>query len=110
MMLAKAFRENVGIEQEKAEALASTIFDAIRGNLASKSDLAALGAETKAEFAAVRADLRELEQRIDLKFGQVELKFEKIERQIDRVVVRLGGLVVVVAGLIVAASHLWPPH
>ena len=46
MMLAKAFRENAGIEQAKAEALATTIFDAIRDNVATKSDLAALGAET----------------------------------------------------------------
>jgi hypothetical protein len=39
MQLAKAFRENAGLDQAKAEALATTIFDAIRDNVATKSDL-----------------------------------------------------------------------
>ena len=38
MTLAKAFRD-AGIEQEKAEQLADTIFDAIRDNVATKADL-----------------------------------------------------------------------
>lgn len=38
MTLAKVFRD-AGIEQEKAETIAETIFDAIRDNVATKSDL-----------------------------------------------------------------------
>jgi hypothetical protein len=55
MMLAKAFRENAGLEQAKAEVLASTIFDAIRDNVATKSDL------------------KLLEQRLDLRFARLAL-------------------------------------
>ena len=45
---------------------------------------------------ATKADLRELEQRLELK--------------IDRVVIRLGSLSVVLFGLLFAALHVWPPH
>lgn len=69
--------EDAGIERGKAERVASVIFDAIRENVA-----------TKADVAAVRADLTLVEHRL---------------------LTRLGGLVVVVAGGVVAALHYWPP-
>jgi hypothetical protein len=84
LTLTRAF-EDRGINREAAERIATKIFDSIRGNVATK------------------ADLRELEQRF-------ELRFEQLERRIDRVVVWLGALVVVVVGLLFAALQRWPPH
>jgi hypothetical protein len=81
MTLAKAFRD-AGIEQAKAEALSSTIFDAIRDNVATKADL------QRAE-QALRSDLRDVEHRLTLR--------------------GLGALVTGF-GLLFAALHYWPPH
>ena len=117
MMLAKAFRENAGLEQTKAEALATTLFDAIRDNVVTKGDLTVLAASMRADLARVEAatksDLDKLGAAMKADLTRVEagsnLRFEKLERQIDRMVVRLGALVVVVAGLLLGALHYWPP-
>jgi len=84
LTLTRAF-EGAGLKSDDAERIATEIYDAIHDNVATKTDL------------------RELEQRL-------ELRFEKLERQIDRMVIRLGALVVVVAGLLFAALQRWPPH
>lgn len=89
--LTNAF-EAAGIERKAAEHLAAEIFDAIRENVATKSDIA----ELKADIAAVGGEMREMELRTDAR--------------IDRVVTRLGSLVVIIAGLLFAALHYWPPH
>jgi hypothetical protein len=77
--------EGSGMQSAAAERIATEIYDAIHDNVATK------------------ADLRELEQRLDL-------RFEQLDRRIDGMVVRLGALVVIVAGLLFGALHLWPPH
>jgi hypothetical protein len=77
--------EGAGFKSEDAERIATEIYDAIHDNVATK------------------IDLRELEQRLDL-------RFEQLERRLDRMVVRLGALVVVIAGLLFAALQRWPPH
>jgi hypothetical protein len=69
---------DANIDRQKAEKIATEIFDAIHDNVATK------------------ADLRELELRLDAR--------------IDRVVVRLGTLIVAVATLLFAALRYWPPH
>jgi hypothetical protein len=74
--------EDAGIPRDKAQRVASVIFDAIHDNVA-----------TKADVQAVRSDLG---ARIDL----VE----------HRLLTLLGGLMVVLSGAIVAALHYWPPH
>jgi hypothetical protein len=74
--------EDAGIPRDKAQRVASVIFDAIHDNVA-----------TKADVQAVRSDLG---ARIDL----VE----------HRLLTRLGGLVIVVGGALFAALHYWPPH
>lgn len=84
LALAHALEEG-GIARAAAERISTEIFDAIHDNVA-----------TKADVAAVRADLRELEQRLD--------------RRIDQMVMRLGAVVVVVAGVLFTALHYWPPH
>jgi hypothetical protein len=84
LTLTRAF-EGAGFKSGDAERIATEIYDAIHDNVA-----------TKADVAAVRADLREMKLRL--------------EKQIDRTVVRLGALVVIVVGLLFAALHYWPPH
>ena len=84
LTLTRAF-EGAGLKSDDAERIATEIYDAIHDNVATKTDL------------------RELEQRL-------ELRFERLERQIDRMVIRLGALAVVVAGLLFAAFQRWPPH
>ncbi len=76
--------EDAGIEQTKAERVASAIFDAIRDNVA-----------TKADIAAVRADV-----------VAVEAKLTLVEH---RLLTRLGGLMIVVGGALFAAPHYWLP-
>jgi hypothetical protein len=88
MTLAKAFRD-AGIEQEKAEQLATTIFDAIRDNVATKSDLQHVE-------QTLKTDLQSFEQRIDLKFARLGLS-------------GIGALVVGLSALFAAFQH-WPPH
>jgi hypothetical protein len=75
---------DANIDRQKAERIATEIFDAIHDSVATKQDL------------------RELELRLDA-------RFEAVGRQIDRVVTRLGALVVVLAGLILAAIRYLPP-
>jgi len=77
--------ESSGMQSAAAERIATEIYDAIHDNVATKTDL------------------REMEQRLSL-------RFEQVERRIDGMVTRLGAVVVVVAGLLFAALHYWPPH
>jgi hypothetical protein len=73
------------IDRQKAERIATAIFDAIHDNVATKNDVLAL------------------EHRMLLRFAEIEAR-------IDRVVVRLGSLMVMLTGLLFAASYQWPPH
>jgi hypothetical protein len=75
LMLAKAFRD-AGFEQEKAENLAQSIFDAIRDNVATKSDL------QRVELA-LRRDIQVLQSHVDSDIqvlqGHVDTRFAKVE-------------------------------
>ena len=70
-----------------AERIATEIYDAIHDNVATKTDL------------------RELEQRLDLRFEQLERRVDGVEH---RLITRLGG--VIIAGPSFAALRYWPPH
>jgi hypothetical protein len=70
------------VVRAKAERIASTIFDAIRDNVA-----------TKADIASVRADV-----------AAVEAKLTLVEH---RLLTRLGGLAVVLTGAAMAVLHYW---
>jgi hypothetical protein len=83
LTLTRAF-EGAGMQSEAAERIATEIYDAIHDNVATK------------------ADLRELELRLGM-------RFEQVERRIDGMVVRLGALVVIVATVLFGALHYWPP-
>jgi hypothetical protein len=73
---------DANIDRQKAERIATEIFDAIHDNVATKQDLQLLRTEIEAKIDLVRHQL----------------------------LTRLGGLVVAVAGLLFAALHYWPPR
>jgi hypothetical protein len=85
---------DANIDRQKAERIATEIFDAIHEHVATKQDLQNVEAALKAEVATVKFDLREVELRL--------------EARIDRVVVRLGSLTVILAGIILAAIRYLP--
>lgn len=91
LSLTRAF-EGAGIGSQAAERLATEIYDAIHDNVATK------------------ADLRDLERRLDVRFEAINTRFEQVEREIDATLARPGIIIVVVAGLLFAALHYWPPH
>ena len=78
LTLARALEEG-GASRDAAEHIATEIYDAIHDNVATKTDV-------EHAVATLRAELREIEQRI---------------------VIRLGGLLVVVAGLASTIVHFW---
>ena len=67
---------DANIDRQKAERIATEIFDAIHDNVATKADVDRLGACIDQVESGLRAEMRELELRL--------------ERRIDRTVVRLG--------------------
>jgi hypothetical protein len=77
------------IDRQKAERIATEIFDAIHDNVATKQDLQRVEAALKTDIAAVRSNI------------------ELVKHQL---ITRLGGLMVVLATLLFAALHYWPPH
>jgi hypothetical protein len=80
---------DANIDRQKAERIATEIFDAIHDNVTTKQDLQLVKATLKTDVAAVRAELCEVELRL--------------ETRVDRIVVRLGSLIVILAGIILAA-------
>ena len=85
---------DANIDRQKAERIATEIFDAIHDNVATKQDLQNVEASLKAEIATVKAEMLELELRV--------------ESRIDRIVVRLGSVMVILAGIILAAIRYLP--
>lgn len=72
--------ESGGMESQAAEKVATEIYDAIHDNVATKTDL------------------REMEQRLDL-------RFEQLDRRIDAMVMRLGGMIVIGTGALIAIKY-----
>src|SRR5436309_15255500 len=90
------------IDRPAAERIATEIFDAIQGNVATKSDMERLEAATRADVAAVKVDVERLE-------AATKADFQRLETHIDaqtaalrsemmlvehRLLTRLGGLMV----------------
>ena len=73
--------ESGGMQSEAAERIATEIYDAIHNNVATKTDL------------------REMEQRLDL-------RFEQLDRRIDAMVMRRGGMIVIGTGVLIAIKYL----
>jgi hypothetical protein len=85
---------DANIDRQRAERIATEIFDAIHENVATKQDLQHFEAALKTDIAAVKSDMRELELRL--------------EARIDRVVLRLGSLNVILTGIVLAAIRYLP--
>ena len=94
LTLTRAF-EGAGLKSGDAERIATEIYDAIHDNVATK------------------ADLRELEQRLDLRFAALDGLFAALDGRFAalelRLTLRLGAAAVIVAGLLFSALHYWPP-
>ena len=107
--LANALAE-AKIDRPAAEPTATEIFDAIQGNVATKSDLEHLEAATKADMQGVRTDFQRLEAHVDAQIAalRAELKSEMALLE-HRLLTRLGGLMVVPFGLLFAALRYLPP-
>jgi hypothetical protein len=85
---------DANIDRPKAERIATEIFDAIHENVATKADIDRLGARIDQVESGLKAEIRELELRL--------------EGRIDRVVMRLGSGMVILAGIILAAVRYLP--
>ena len=118
---------DANIERQKAERIATEIFDAIHENVASKADIdrlttrvdqveTALGARIDQVETALGARIDQVETALGARIDQVEkgLRAEmrelelRVEGRIDRIVVRLGSVMVILAGIILAAIRYLP--
>ncbi len=93
---------DASIDRQKAERIATEIFDAIHDNVATKQDLQHTEAALKAEITAVRAELKAeispLEQQMQLRFAELE----------HRLTVRFASVMVVLTGIVLAAIRYLP--
>jgi flagellar motility protein MotE (MotC chaperone) len=80
------------IDRQKAERIATEIFDAIHDNVARKQDLQQLEQRMK-------QDLQQLEQRMLLRFAELE----------HRLTVRFASVMVVLTGIVLAVIRYLPP-
>jgi hypothetical protein len=102
--------EDAGIPRDKAQRVASVIFDAIHDNVATKADVQALGAELKAEITAQVGSVRSA---LAAETARLDTRIERLDAKVvltgHRLLTQLGGLMVVLTGVLFAALHYWPP-
>ena len=89
---------DANIERQKAERIATEIFDAIHDHVATKQDLEHVEAALKADIAAVRTEVYASEQRMLLRLAEVE----------HRLTVRFASVMVVLTGIVLAAIRYLP--
>jgi hypothetical protein len=93
------------IDRQKAERSATEIFDAIHDNVATKADVDRLGTRIDQVETALRGRTSAAESALRAEMRQLELR---LEARIDRIVVRLGSVMVILAGIILAAIRYLP--
>jgi hypothetical protein len=86
------------IDRQKAERIATEIFDAIHDNVATKEDVHRVEAALKTDITAVRGEVSALEQRMLLRFAELE----------HRLTVRFASVMVVLTGVVLAAIRYLP--
>jgi hypothetical protein len=91
--------EDAGITRDKAEHVASTIFDAIQDNVARKSDLRELGQELRSEIHALGQELRSETHALG---QELRLEMARMEQRLTR---RGIGAAVVMVTIILAAMR-----
>jgi hypothetical protein len=104
--------EDAGIPRDKAQRVASVIFDAIHDNVATKTDVQANEAATKAAIQASEASVRGL---LASEVARLDTRIERLDATVkaqpNAIMLRLGTLMVVLTGIILAAlRYLPPPH
>lgn len=109
LSLANALAE-AKIDRPAAERIATEIFDAIQGNVATKSDLERLEAGTKADLERLEAGLQTLRAELKTDTAALEqrmlLRFTELEH---RLTVRFASVMVVLIGLLFGALRYLPP-
>ncbi len=107
---------DANIDRQKAERIATEIFDAIHDNVATKQDLQLVEAALKQDLhlveAALKQDLLHVEAALKADVAAVRAELREVElrleTRVDRIVVRLGSLIVILAGIILAAIRYLP--
>ena len=102
----------VGFDEAQAETLMETVGEA-HDAVASKTDLEALGQQTKADLEALgqrtKADLEALRQQTNAGFLALEQSTEAKLRELElRMTIRLGTMIFAASGLIIAILKLFP--
>jgi hypothetical protein len=87
--------EGGGMDSPAAERIATAIYDAIHDNVATKADVAAMGAGIKSDIAAIRGEMR-------ADIAAVRGEMREMEQ---RIVIRLGGMIVVATGALIAIKY-----
>jgi hypothetical protein len=85
---------DANIDRQKAERIATEIFDAIHDVVANKSQCRSPGGRTDRVGGGLRAEMRDVGMRL--------------EARLDRLEVRLGSLVVILSAIILAAIRYLP--
>ena len=96
--------KETGLDDRQARAIVATISKAMSETVATKADLELQGAATRAEFQAIRAEMKLLEQSFDNGFAKMELRFKALEQSI---IIKLGALMVTMAFLLPAIGPFY---
>jgi hypothetical protein len=111
--------EDAGIMRDKAQRLASVIFDAIHDNVATKADVqvseAAVRSQQQASEAALRGEIASVRALLVSETARLDTRIERLDATVkaqpNAIMLRLGTLMVVLTGIILAAlRYLPPPH
>lgn len=103
--------EKAGFTHEQAETSVQVLFEVMDDNFATKADIKALELTTKADFNALelamkadlKAEVRTLEHKMDLRFAEVDVKLHDLE---NRLTIRLGMMLAASVTLTVALQRL----
>ena len=109
--------EDAGIPRDKAQRVASVIFDAIHDNVATKGDVqaseAAVRSQQQASEAALRGEIVGVRSLFASEISRLDTRIERLDAAVkaqpNAIMLRLGTLMVVLTGIILAALRYWPP-
>jgi hypothetical protein len=94
LTLTRAF-ESAGMQSEAAERIATEIYDAIHGNVATKVDLQQVETALRTDLAQVKTDIAQLRTEVNARIDLIE----------HRLLTRLGGMIVVATGILIAIKY-----
>ena len=119
--------EDAGIPRDKAQRVASVIFDAIHDNVATKADVqaseaavrsqqqaseAAVRSQQQASEAALRGEIVGVRSLFASEISRLDTRIERLDAAVkaqpNAIMLRLGTLMVVLTGIILAALRYLP--